>query len=91
MDCAVCAARVCGVVGGCWCAVSHQDTVDIVAGLLYRGLRNRLSVISAALIAGVSFALIHAGGYPLVTLPAKARRSPAPTARAAPVLRRGRT
>ncbi|HEX3391529.1 MAG TPA: type II CAAX endopeptidase family protein [Solirubrobacteraceae bacterium] len=41
-------------------------------GLLYRSLRNRLPFLSAALIAGAMFGLVHAGAYPLVSLPAKA-------------------
>jgi hypothetical protein len=38
-------------------------------GLLYRALRNRLSVASAAIIAGVLFGLIHGITFPLNTLP----------------------
>jgi membrane protease YdiL (CAAX protease family) len=41
-------------------------------GLLYRSLRNRLSVLPAALIAGVMFGLVHITSYPLDTLPVKA-------------------
>jgi membrane protease YdiL (CAAX protease family) len=41
-------------------------------GLLYRSLRNHLPILSATLIAGVMFGLVHAGAYPLATLPAKA-------------------
>jgi membrane protease YdiL (CAAX protease family) len=41
-------------------------------GLLYRSLRNRLSVWPAALIAGSLFGLVHITGYPLNTLPIKA-------------------
>lgn len=41
-------------------------------GLVYRSLRNRLSVLPAALIAGVMFGFVHITGYPLVTLPVKA-------------------
>lgn len=38
-------------------------------GLLYRALRNRLPVISAALIAGFVFGAVHGMAYPLDTLP----------------------
>ncbi len=41
-------------------------------GLLYRSLRNRLSILSAALLAGVLFGLVHITSYPLDTLPVKA-------------------
>jgi membrane protease YdiL (CAAX protease family) len=41
-------------------------------GLLYRSLRNRLSITSAALIAGAMFGLVHITSYPLDTLPVKA-------------------
>ncbi len=41
-------------------------------GLLYRSLRNKLSVLPAALIAGAMFGFVHITGYPLVTLPIKA-------------------
>ncbi|HEV7938957.1 MAG TPA: type II CAAX endopeptidase family protein [Solirubrobacteraceae bacterium] len=41
-------------------------------GLVYRSLRNRLPVLLAALVAGLMFGLVHAGAYPLVTLPSKA-------------------
>ncbi len=41
-------------------------------GILYRSLRNRLKVLPAALIAGCLFGLVHATGYPLITLPVKA-------------------
>jgi membrane protease YdiL (CAAX protease family) len=38
-------------------------------GLLYRTLRNRMSIVSAALIAGFLFGAIHGIAYPLNTLP----------------------
>jgi membrane protease YdiL (CAAX protease family) len=41
-------------------------------GLLYRSLRNRFSVLPAALIAGVLFGFVHITSYPLDTLPVKA-------------------
>jgi uncharacterized protein len=41
-------------------------------GLLYRSLRNRLSVLLAALVAGVLFGFVHITSYPLDTLPVKA-------------------
>jgi membrane protease YdiL (CAAX protease family) len=41
-------------------------------GLLYRSLRNRLSVLPAALLAGALFGLVHIASYPLETLPVKA-------------------
>jgi hypothetical protein len=41
-------------------------------GLLYRGLRNRLPVIPATVIAGCIFGFVHITGYPLITLPIKA-------------------
>jgi len=41
-------------------------------GLLYRSLRNRLSVLLAALLAGALFGLVHIASYPLDTLPVKA-------------------
>jgi membrane protease YdiL (CAAX protease family) len=41
-------------------------------GLLYRSLRNRLSILPAALIAGALFGLVHITSYPLDTLPVKA-------------------
>ena len=41
-------------------------------GLLYRSLRNRLSILPAALIAGTLFGLVHITSYPLDTLPVKA-------------------
>jgi uncharacterized protein len=41
-------------------------------GLLYRSLRNRLSVLPAVLIAGSMFGLVHITSYPLDTLPVKA-------------------
>jgi membrane protease YdiL (CAAX protease family) len=40
-------------------------------GLLYRSLRNRLSVAPAAILAGVLFGMVHATTYPLHTLPPK--------------------
>lgn len=41
-------------------------------GLLYRSLRNRLSILPAALFAGALFGLVHITSYPLDTLPVKA-------------------
>lgn len=41
-------------------------------GLLYRSLRNRLSILPAALLAGALFGLVHITSYPLDTLPVKA-------------------
>jgi membrane protease YdiL (CAAX protease family) len=41
-------------------------------GLLYRSLRNQLSILPAALIAGALFGLVHITSYPLATLPVKA-------------------
>jgi CAAX protease family protein len=41
-------------------------------GLLYRSLRNRLSILPAALLAGALFGLVHVTSYPLDTLPVKA-------------------
>jgi membrane protease YdiL (CAAX protease family) len=41
-------------------------------GLVYRCLRNRLPSLIAALIAGTMFGLVHAGTYPVDTLPEKA-------------------
>jgi membrane protease YdiL (CAAX protease family) len=41
-------------------------------GLLYRSLRNGLSVVPAVLIAGVLFGFVHITSYPLDTLPVKA-------------------
>jgi membrane protease YdiL (CAAX protease family) len=41
-------------------------------GLLYRSLRNQLSILPAALIAGALFGLVHITSYPLATLPIKA-------------------
>jgi membrane protease YdiL (CAAX protease family) len=38
-------------------------------GLLYRALRNRMSILPAALIAGFLFGAIHGVAYPLNTLP----------------------
>jgi uncharacterized protein len=38
-------------------------------GLLYRALRNRLSILPAALIAGFVFGAVHGVAYPLNTLP----------------------
>jgi CAAX protease family protein len=38
-------------------------------GLLYRALRNRMSVLPAALIAGFVFGAVHGMAYPLNTLP----------------------
>jgi uncharacterized protein len=40
-------------------------------GMLYRSLRNRLSLWPAALIAGALFGLIHIFAYPLNTIPLK--------------------
>lgn len=42
---------------------------DLLRGLLYRALRNRLNVAPAALIDGLLFGAIHATTYPLDTLP----------------------
>ncbi len=41
-------------------------------GLLYRSLRNQLSILPAIVIAGVLFGLVHITSYPLTTLPVKA-------------------
>ena len=41
-------------------------------GLLYRSLRNRLSIVPAVLIAGALFGFVHITSYPLDTLPVKA-------------------
>lgn len=41
-------------------------------GLLYRSLRNRLSIVPAVLIAGGLFGFVHITSYPLDTLPVKA-------------------
>jgi membrane protease YdiL (CAAX protease family) len=41
-------------------------------GLLYRSLRNRLSILPAVLVGGVLFGLAHITSYPLATLPIKA-------------------
>lgn len=41
-------------------------------GLLYRSLRNQLSILPAALLAGALFGLVHITSYPLDTLPVKA-------------------
>ncbi len=41
-------------------------------GLLFRSLRNQLSILPAALVAGVLFGLVHITSYPVVTLPVKA-------------------
>jgi membrane protease YdiL (CAAX protease family) len=41
-------------------------------GLLYRSLRNQISILPAAVIAGVLFGLVHITSYPLATLPVKA-------------------
>lgn len=41
-------------------------------GLLYRSLRNKLSILPAALIAGALFGLVHITSYPVATLPVKA-------------------
>jgi membrane protease YdiL (CAAX protease family) len=41
-------------------------------GLLYRSLRNRLSILPAALLAGMLFGLVHIASYPLDTLAVKA-------------------
>lgn len=38
-------------------------------GLLYRALRNRMSILPAALIAGFVFGAVHGMAYPLNTLP----------------------
>ncbi len=40
-------------------------------GLLYKALRNRLSIVPAALLAGVIFGAVHGTTYPLDTLPPK--------------------
>jgi membrane protease YdiL (CAAX protease family) len=40
-------------------------------GVLYRGLRNRLRILPAAVIAGVLFGAVHASTYPADTLPPK--------------------
>jgi membrane protease YdiL (CAAX protease family) len=40
-------------------------------GVLYRGLRNRMSIIPAAIIAGVLFGAVHASTYPVDTLAPK--------------------
>jgi membrane protease YdiL (CAAX protease family) len=41
-------------------------------GLLYRSLRNRLSILPAALVAGALFGFVHITSYPLDVLPVKA-------------------
>jgi membrane protease YdiL (CAAX protease family) len=41
-------------------------------GLLYRSLRNRLSIVPAVLIASALFGFVHITSYPLDTLPIKA-------------------
>lgn len=58
------------VVAGLFVAVSAPVTEEIFfRGLLYRALRNRLSVPVAAAVAGILFGLVHGLSYPLDTLP----------------------
>lgn len=57
-------------VAGIFIALSAPITEEIFfRGLLYRALRNRLSVPVAAAIAGILFGLVHGLSYPLNTLP----------------------
>jgi hypothetical protein len=58
------------VVAGLFIAVTAPIVEEIFfRGLLYRALRNRLSVPWAAAIAGILFGLVHGLSYPLDTLP----------------------
>lgn len=58
------------VVAGAFIAVSAPIVEEIFfRGVLYRALRNRLSVPWAAAIAGIVFGLVHGISYPLDTLP----------------------
>lgn len=58
------------VITGFALAISAPITEEIFfRGLLYRALRNRLNVASAAAIGGLLFGLVHATTYPLDTLP----------------------
>lgn len=41
-------------------------------GFIYRSLRNRFPVFTAAPIAGIMFGVVHVGSYPLASLPPKA-------------------
>ena len=58
------------VLAGVFIAFLAPVTEEIFfRGMLYRALRNRLSVPRAAVIGGVVFALVHGLSYPLDTLP----------------------
>lgn len=63
------AAEVLGAFAAGICAPVVEEI--FFRGLLYRTLRNRMSVARAALLAGVMFGAVHATTYPLSTLPPK--------------------
>ncbi|HWD84598.1 MAG TPA: CPBP family intramembrane glutamic endopeptidase [Solirubrobacteraceae bacterium] len=51
----------------CLCAPVTEEI--FFRGFLYRALRNRMTVLPAAVIAGVLFGLVHGLSYPVDTLP----------------------
>jgi membrane protease YdiL (CAAX protease family) len=57
------------LVGAFVCVSAPLVEEVFFRGLLYRALRNRLSVPVAALIAGALFGLVHGLAFPLDTLP----------------------
>jgi membrane protease YdiL (CAAX protease family) len=57
------------VIGVQLCLTAPVVEEIFFRGLLYRTLRNRMSVVSAALIAGLLFGAIHGMAYPLNSLP----------------------
>jgi membrane protease YdiL (CAAX protease family) len=63
------AAKVLGGFAVVVCAPVVEEI--FFRGLLYRSLRNRMSVPRAAIVAGVLFGAAHATTYPLHTLPPK--------------------
>lgn len=63
------AAKVLGGFAAVFCAPVIEEI--FFRGLLYRALRNRMSIARAALLGGVLFGLVHATTYPLDSLPPK--------------------
>jgi membrane protease YdiL (CAAX protease family) len=63
------AAKMLGGFAAVLCAPVIEEI--FFRGLLYRALRNRMSVARAALLGGVLFGLVHATTYPLDSLPPK--------------------
>lgn len=57
------------LIGVQLCASAPVVEEIFFRGLLYRALRNRMTVVPAALIAGFIFGAVHGVAYPLDTLP----------------------